>query len=1604
MSAPEKSASLPSIQRYLLARMVGVVLFSLVVFGGAAYLAVVRPTQEVLARGEMERAADRVEGEIRALIEQIERVLATSLEWGMSGLMQIGGAQDFAALMVPVLKIRPHITGAIFANERGQMIHLARHGDGWLVRTIDPVLLGKRQHWIHLSADVGYVREEWVERDFDPRTRPWFTSGLALTDEKLAHWTEPYQFFESKEAGITATMRWRDRNSGLRELIAFDISLLGLSRFTSRVTVGKSGRSAVLSADGRLLGLPRDALLGSEADFTGRLLKTPREAGFAMLASAYDQWIADGRPAARTATFEAGGEAWLGRFRAYPLRNQQLLIGTVAPKGDFVIGSRWDAAGIGAIMALALLLAALIGQRIARRFAATVDAHNRALAERETFTRALMDSSVAGLVLSQLDGTVRHVSARWTEVVGYTLEELRALPAGQLYADPQERERFLGLLGRDGVVHNFETRFRRKAGGEFWGLLNSSYVEIGGERLIASWVNDVSAQREAAERIRALADELEILLANVPVGIAFTGEGRVLRHNPKFAQIFGHDAGRSLTGESTGQFFASDTDRAEFGQLVGETFRRGDALDVERELARRDGSRLWAHIVAKGLPATPGAPLASVWMVEDVTDRRASARQIETARVQLQAIMDGMPSQVFMKDRERRYLRVNRAFLEFFGLDRNWLLGRDDGAFPVAGDTSGTQVEDTDRKVLETGETLRYERRIPDAKGARHDFLVEKFALRDSEDRIYALAGVAADVTERKTAERALKEALDRQNAIFSASPYGICVFEERRFVISSPSFERLFGYGPGEVIGQRSRILFESDEAFERIGRSVYGATGGGESHSYETQLLRKDGSRFWCRVTAAPLAGGESARRIVALYEDISARKDAEAALHEAKRIAEDATQAKSMFLANMSHEIRTPMNAIIGMSHLALKTEMTAKQRDYVSKVHNAGTSLLGIINDILDFSKVEAGKLDIEQAPFRLDDVLANVSTVIAQKAYDKGLELVFDVAPEVPQALVGDALRLGQILTNLIGNAVKFTERGQISVALRRADAAGGKVQLHASVRDTGIGMTKAQSARLFQAFTQADGSTTRKYGGTGLGLTICKRLVELMGGEIRVDSEPGKGSVFAFTAWFGLGDESTLARKVIPDSLSGLRALVVDDNSAARQILAELLRALHFEVGAVAGGAEALKALAAARSDHPFGIVFLDWKMPGMDGIEAARRIRALPEAPRLVMVTAFGHDEVRAAAESAGIEAFLVKPVSQSTLADAVLGMFAPAAGEAVRAAPEQVAAQPLAGARLLLAEDNEINQQIAVELLEAAGASVDVAGDGRIALEKLAGAAAYDAVLMDLQMPEMDGFEATARIRADARFAKLPIIAMTAHAMVEERERCLQAGMADHITKPIDPEAMFRTLARWVKPRAAAAAAPVAAASFAEAIPEVDGLDAAAGLKRVAGNRKLYLSLLRQFCAKQADAGQRVAAALAAKDRATAERVAHTVKGVAGNIGFADLAAFAGALEKAIHAGRGVKSAQSKFEAALARDIAALGDALPPEAPAAAPAEANEETEGHVARLAELLQSSDGESQDYLAQHAAAIRAALPAAAYARLERAVADFDFDTARAQLP
>jgi signal transduction histidine kinase/DNA-binding response OmpR family regulator/HPt (histidine-containing phosphotransfer) domain-containing protein len=631
-----------------------------------------------------------------------------------------------------------------------------------------------------------------------------------------------------------------------------------------------------------------------------------------------------------------------------------------------------------------------------------------------------------------------------------------------------------------------------------------------------------------------------------------------------------------------------------------------------------------------------------------------------------------------------------------------------------------------------------------------------------------------------------------------------------------------------------------------------------------------------------------------------------------------ADEASRGKSEFLANMSHEIRTPINAVMGFTALALRTELDARQRGYLQRIETASAGLLRIVNDLLDFSKIEAGKVVLEHVPFRLSEVTSTVLGYVGTLAEQKGLELLVDIAADVPPNWVGDPLRLGQVLINLCSNAVKFTTQGEVELRVLMQAHSGRTARLLFSVRDTGIGLSDEQAARLFQAFVQADTSTTRRFGGTGLGLVISQRLTELMRGRIWLESSPGVGTTFFVEVELEVaGDLPHAEAAGPPPALQGARVLVVDDNAHARQILVAQLTALGMRAQAVESAAAAIAALrAASAANVPFPIVLMDWKMPGADGIAATRAIRADPSiagTPVVIMVTAYGREQALAAREDASLlDGVLLKPVTPELLAETLLRALG--GGERVDCVAVP-ASRPLRlyGAHLLLAEDNPINQQLASELLQQEGATLEIADDGAAALAALARNPDFDAVLMDLQMPVMDGYEAARRIRAQPRFAGLPVIAMTAHAMAEERERCLAVGMNDHISKPIDPEAMVNTIAqcigaerlRLAASRMRASAEPVVGkAPQADLPPSLPGLDLRDGLQRCNGDEALYRRLLGGFAEAHRSAGETLAALAQQGDAEGLRFASHRMRGAAANLSAVDIAATLGDLERAARA----------------------------------------------------------------------------------------------------
>lgn len=765
---------------------------------------------------------------------------------------------------------------------------------------------------------------------------------------------------------------------------------------------------------------------------------------------------------------------------------------------------------------------------------------------------------------------------------------------------------------------------------------------------------------------------------------------------------------------------------------------------------------------------------------------------------------------------------------------------------------------------------------------------------------------VFRDITERKAVHKAIADERERLQNILDTSPVNIAFSTQGCIRFANPKFIETFGAKAGEASPQLYVNPGDRDALVDMLKRD-------GIVQNRETRMFDRNDEPRDMLVTYLPIVyDGEEG--ILGWIVDISERKQAEAEILRAKELAEEATRAKSDFLANMSHEIRTPMNAIIGMSQLALETKLDRKQRSYIEKVNRAAENLLGIINDILDFSKIEAGKMSMESVEFRLEDVMENLANLVGMKAEDKGLELLFSAALDVPTALIGDPLRLGQVLTNLGNNAVKFTEAGEVVIGIEKVAQEGANIELHFWVRDTGIGMTPEQCAKMFKSFSQADASTTRKYGGSGLGLTISRNLVEMMGGRIWVESEPGRGSTFHFLARFGMQAEPMPRRMFRAEELKGARLLVVDDNASAREILSTMVRSFGLEADVASDGAQALRMIRqAAANACPYDLTLMDWKMPVMDGIQTVGKLQkdVPPNSPAVIMVTAYGREEALSEAEMRGVELrhFLAKPVTPSTLFEAIGQALDRGFVNETRAHEKadirQGAMDKLRGARLLLVEDNEMNQELVLELLANAGIDAVLANNGQEALEILGLDTRFDGILMDCQMPVMDGYTATREIRKHPSWKHLPIVAMTANAMVGDREKVREAGMNDHIAKPLKIAEMFDTIARWVTPASPNAdrGSPVPASPVLTACAELaslPGIDTRVGLATTMDNEPLYRKQLLRFRESQRDFAKIFSAARAEADPAAATRVAHTLKGTAGNIGAKRVQAAAALLEQ--------------------------------------------------------------------------------------------------------
>ena len=1080
-----------------------------------------------------------------------------------------------------------------------------------------------------------------------------------------------------------------------------------------------------------------------------------------------------------------------------------------------------------------------------------------------------------------------------------------------------------------------------------------------------------------------------------PLGIVAMLDVAIRHHGQTIGVICCEQTGEpSRWSEEDASFVGALADLVARALTASERRRADDQLrELNASLEQRVAERTAAALAAEQLA-------------------RERADKIEAVQQRLRRITDASPGALYQfrlgADGQASFPFMSAGIEELIGID--WLAATQDAsrlfATVHADDLPG--LRQAIERSAQSLQAFVYVFRVPRPGGDSRWIQARSRPSRD-EDGGVTWDGFLADVTEsREQAERVELAQIRLQNITDSITGM---VYEYRRAADGSHSapfvssgVEQLIGVSREAVLDNVDRyfavVLPEDLAAYTAdIERS---ATESGDHHYVFRIRHALTGEIRWMLTSAkAPRReGGDLIWRGYVI--DITAQKQLEAQLGEARDEANEASKAKSEFLANMSHEIRTPMNAIIGLSHLALQTELSPRQHDYLNKIHNSAQSLLGIINDILDLSKIEAGKLAVETLAFDLFEVLDNLAGLVSLRAQDKGLEFLISTSAGLPYFLVGDALRLGQVLLNLTGNAVKFTAQGQVLLSV--SEVLGSRdessVSLRFAVTDTGIGLSAEQQGRLFQAFSQADASTTRKYGGTGLGLAICKQLVELMGGEIGVDSVAGQGSTFWFTLRLGLSADKRRVGGGVP--LAARRALVVDDNASSRDIVEAYLSSFGMQVSQAANGPEAVLAVRdAAAAGEPCELVVMDWQMPGMNGIEAARAIRQLELPPKIILLTAHGREEVARQAEHEQLDGFLVKPVNPSLLLDTSMqALFghAMAGGGARRSRPPgALQARLLLGLRVLLAEDNEINQQVAREVMEGYGATVEIAANGRIAVDKLREGGFYDLVLMDMQMPELDGLGATRLLRADPTLPRLPIIAMTANAMEADRQACLDAGMDDFISKPFKPAELLRLLRLWGRGEDSEAEPPPLAAAAPQVFNRADGID------RV-GSEAVLLRLATQLFSQRPPAPEAISERLAAGERVEARRLAHSLAGSAGLLGFERLSNRARQLEQALRtAGVELPPMELLREDYLEADAAQTK--VRQDAVTAAAAGVG--TTGYdpvlLAALAAQIESFDSQATETLDQLRQSLGAGAPPV-LAEMDRLLMVYDFESAAAQLP
>lgn len=1148
------------------------------------------------------------------------------------------------------------------------------------------------------------------------------------------------------------------------------------------------------------------------------------------------------------------------------------------------------------------------------------------LARKERQFRSLLELAPDPIIVTDDNGIMVMINKQAKKLVQYSSRELLGQSVEILL--PIEIHQYLKADNSATVQINNSipdkiSKIYTKHGRAIPVEINISPIETDAGLLIAASLRDMTERKRLENSLREQQEQLDLAMTAANLGLwDYYPQTGIFSINDIWAKMLGY-AKTEISNNINEWLSRIHPDDKQSAWALYQTHVQGhtDVYESEHRLLTKTGNYKWILSIGKVMECTAnGLPTRIVGIQMDITQQKELEEQLYHSNFLSEQALDLTKSGYWhVPLNSSGWYNSSERTAAIFGdlprppdyryrIEEEWFVNI------AAADTQAAHQNRKQFQAAISGSTPVYDVVYPYKRPVDGRIIwihAMGHVVTDYHGQPTDIYGVAQDITASKELELILNEERLRLRIILDKSPIGVAFTSENTVHFANPKFSEMFGVDEGDVspnlyVDPKTRYDIRD---LMRTKRQVY---------SCEVKMFDRLGTQRDMLATYLPVEFNGKVGVLKWLL-DITERKEVESKMAEAKEAADAANRAKSEFLANMSHEIRTPMNAIIGMSHLILNTELDPKQRNYINKVLRSAEALLGIINDILDFSKIDAGKLSMEAIDFQLADVFDNLLNLVGLKAEEKGLELHFNIPSSLPTNLIGDPLRLGQILINLGNNAVKFTAQGQVVVRVTEEDRDLGSncIKLRFAIQDSGIGMTEEQIQRLFQPFSQADASTVRKFGGTGLGLAISKKLVDMMDGDIGVESTPGAGSTFYFTAWFEIGEEQNKELPRISRDLYGLRLLVVDDNATAREIIANIATDMGFSVTATSNGLDAMQKLETAISDYnPFQIVLLDWKMPEMEGVEIAQAIRNNPlieEKPLIIMVTAYGRDDAMQAANNVNLDGFLTKPVSPSNLLDAI--MIAMGMKKVIkhridaRKGDEKTASEHLRGAKILLVEDNEINQELALELMASRGIVAKVAENGQEALDYLQ-REAFDGVLMDVQMPIMDGYTATRAIRSQKQLRKLPIIAMTANVMSGDSEKATIAGMNDHIGKPIDVREMFITMAKWITPKilkntsqpdTIAYQSTQIASTVPEDIPvQLPGIDTSVGLATVEGNIKLYRRLLGKFKDGQQNFPQNFQQEFTGGNRETARRLVHTLKGVAGNLGAIKLQNQAAILEE--------------------------------------------------------------------------------------------------------